>query len=67
VFDALTDFIVFCRVERRLAELTCVSRTSFDGGVDLPLVWWSRVFRVLASARRQNAREVSISSASSGR
>jgi len=34
---------------------------------DLPLVCWSRVFRVLASARRQNAREVSISSASSGR
>jgi site-specific recombinase XerD len=25
VFEALADFIIFCRVERRLAELTCVA------------------------------------------
>jgi site-specific recombinase XerC len=23
MFDALSDFIIFCRVERRLSELTC--------------------------------------------
>jgi site-specific recombinase XerD len=25
VFNALSDFIIFCRVERRLAELTCTA------------------------------------------